>query len=228
MQVGIVAEGKTDQAVLEQLVRGVVAERDGIAIAMMQPAQGAGDPEDFGNWENVFRWLSSERCARALQLVDLLVVHVDTDVCDRPGFDVPRLEGGRELEPLKLAARVAGRVRATMSPEVHTLYAHKVVIAVAVNEIECWLLPLIFDQAQAKASKWKGCFAAAMDELKRRGEPGLLAAKNGTKDPRRYGALARGFKKPAQLHAAASAQPSLAAFVDDLKVAVNRLLPPAA
>lgn len=216
MQIGIVAEGKTDQVVIEHIIDGALADLGETFVDLVQPPVAGGGPEDFGNWEHVFRWLASERCRKALQLYDMLIVQIDTDVCERPGFDVSRREQARELEPRELIERVAERLQLQLGAELLAAYEHKIVFAIAVDELECWLLPLLFPDGQAKAAKTTGCFAVAMEELRRQNQPGLLGAKNATKDRARYAAISRPLRKPRQLGLARERQMSLDAFVTTL------------
>lgn len=216
MQIGIVAEGKTDQVVIEHIIDGALADLGDTFVDMVQPPIAGGGPEDFGNWEHVFKWLASERCRKALQFYDMLIVQIDTDVCERAGFDVSRREQARELEPRELIERVAKRLEVQIGGELMAAYVHKLVFAIAVDQLECWLLPLIFPDGQAKAAKATGCFEVAMAELRRQNQPGLLSAKNATKDRARYAAISRPLRKPQQLALARERQISLDAFAISL------------
>jgi len=216
VQIGIVSEGKTDQVVMEHIIDGVLADLGDTFIDMVQPPIAGGGPEDFGNWEHVFKWLASERCRKALQFYDMLIVQIDTDVCERAGFDVSRREQARELEPRELIERVAKRLEVQIGGELMAAYVHKLVFAIAVDQLECWLLPLIFPDGQAKAAKATGCFEVAMAELRRQNQPGLLSAKNATKDRARYAAISRPLRKPQQLALARERQISLDAFAISL------------
>jgi hypothetical protein len=222
MQFGIVAEGKTDQAVIELIIHGVASARTEVFVDEVQPPRGGGAHTDFGGWRMMFEWLASEKCRKALQFLDVLIVQVDTDVCDEPGFDVSRREAGRDLGSSELVAKVARRLDGLIGPELIAVYRERIVFAIAVDELECWLLPLVFDNA--KASKTTGCFEAMMSELTRKGEPGLLRAKDRSKDRDRYKAVARPLAKPKQLAAACARSDSLGVFVNDLSSKTERLL----
>lgn len=227
MQIGIVAEGKTDQAVIEHIIVGALAGADELFTDRVQPPIAQGGPEDFGNWELVLRWLASERCRKALQFFDLLVVQIDTDVCERAGFDVATREGGIALPSVTIVDRVAARLAAQIGTELMAAYRDRIVFAVAYTELECWLLPLIFDSANAKARKDVSCFDTAHHELAKRGA-GLKSAKLGSKDPARYAQVSRPFRRPKELASAAEAQPSLQRFVDDLAAKAQGIRPPGA
>ena len=53
-----------------------------------------------GGWTLVLRSLRAGDHRKALQLNDYVVVHIDTDVCEEPGYDVSRRAAdGRSLGP---------------------------------------------------------------------------------------------------------------------------------
>lgn len=213
MIVGIVAEGETDQAVIEALVYGATSGAiDDVDVNYVQPPPTRGA---HAGWELVLDWLRRERYREILPFSDLLVVHVDTDVCDRPGFDVSRNDGGRPLEPAELVARVADRLRGLIAPDFLAAHGHRIVLAIAVDEIECWLLPLLVDDD--RAAKTTGCAKALQHALKLKNEPALR------KDRRSYQAVARPLRKRKQLEAARQHSASLDAFVAALDAACAAL-----
>ena len=104
--------------------------------------------------------------------------------------------------------------------------AEALAFAIAVNELECWLLPLVYDNK--KAAKTVGCFEALTQGLKEQKEPGLLQRDGNSKAPRRYQDVAAPLRKPKVLANAVAHSPSLQAFVDRLSAltTIHRLTPP--
>lgn len=70
------------------------------------------------------------------------MVHIDTDVAEEKGFDVAHKANGRTREPSDLIAAVIDRLTREMGEEFWRECATRVVFAVAVDSIECWLVPL--------------------------------------------------------------------------------------
>ncbi len=225
MRVGIIAEGPTDQRVIEAIIKGVVNGGEGPAVELLvhdvRP-----EPGGPGGWGLVFAALRQGQHEEALQHNDYLVIQIDTDVCELSGFDVPRREAGRELDEPDLIARVVARLKREMTPEFLDAHGHRVVFAIAVNELECWLLPLVYENK--KAAKTVGCFEALTQGLKDRKELGLLQRDGNSKAPRRYQDVSAPLRKPKGLANAMAHSPSLKAFVDQLSAlaAAHRLGPP--
>jgi hypothetical protein len=147
---------------------------------------------------------------KALQFNDIVVIHVDSDVCQKKGFDVPKV-----ADPEKQAEVVEERLWSLLGGEFRRVHGHRVVFAVAVDEVECWLMPMIFPDQVREQGKTTGCLEAANMALVHQGKPSLQPASR--KDPKAYQILARAFRNPNDLERWAPQNPSLGRFVDKLK-----------
>jgi len=86
---------------------------------------------------------------------------------------------------------------------------------VAVDETECWLLPLRFDTNEpAKAAKTAGCAESASYKLRLLNRRPLKAGNH--KDVRAHQAESKPYKKRTTLLRHAARNPSLQVFVDEL------------
>lgn len=226
MRIGVVAEGPTDHIVLKAIVNAVLNDLDDEPLVYQLQPPVAGD-DNFGGWEQVFAWLAAGRYREALQFNhDLLIIHIDTDVCELPRFGVNRLDAGRPLIDAELVARVRDRLVGLIDATFLAEQGHKLVFAIAVNEIECWLLPVIFDSDQGKARKTTGCTDAASHELRKQKLDGL--ASGDKKFPKAYQQVARRFRKRKHVDAARAHSPSLDAFVVDLEGKCHTVAAPTA
>lgn len=160
--------------------------------------------------------LEAGRHRNALQFADFLVVHIDTDVCDHKGFDVARHdpETQQALSPSALRKAAVERLIDWMGEDFIAEHGDKVLFAVAVDGIECWLLPLLENQKK-KQGKTAGCLDAANNALRKAGRP-LLKTTQG--EPiRPYEDAAKPFRKRKTLLSLGPLSPSLAAFLDELE-----------
>lgn len=214
---GLLCEGVRDQAVIEEVLIGYFgADAEHIRVRPVFPPEVAPSDElEVGGWTVLKRLLLDGRHRDALSYSDYLVVHIDTDVCDEPGYDVARRDPttGAELDPDALRAATIERLGEWMGDDFIATYGGRVLFAVAVDGIECWLLPLLVDK-KTKRRKTTGCLAAANHALKRAGRDAL---KHGPGDPiHSYRDEARPYRKHKVLMGKGRDNPSLAAFLADL------------
>jgi hypothetical protein len=176
----IIAEGVTDQAVLENVVLGFFGDEDDEPVVRhVQPPREVtpkGVPAP-GGWTLVLRSLRQGDHRKALQLNDYVIVHIDTDVCEEPGYGVSRRAAdGRALGPEELVEQVRRRLLTEMGAAFYDEHGARIIFAIAVDAIECWLLPLLYDGEPAKKAKVTGCLDAADWKLRRQKRPPLSTA----------------------------------------------------
>ena len=209
---GVVGEGETDQTVIENILLGYFG-RDA-DVNPLQPL-----PGEPGGWTLVLHWLVAGRAQEALQFNDFLVIQVDTDRCDDVGFDVSRQHPneGRARTLDELVQAVRERLIQAMGPTVYAAHADRILFAVTVHSIECWLLPLLVS-GKVKQSKVLGCLDEANHALRKAGREGLKAEKTYVT---RYRDESAPYRKRKDLMAKGPLSPSLGVFLAEL----GRLVP---
>lgn len=214
----IIAEGVTDQYVIEAVVRGWLGE-DEVGFSEVQPPAWtrtgrSGEQPPPGGWTLVFRSLELGKHRDALQFNHYLILHIDTDVCEERGFDVSRQADGQGLSADTLWDRVRERLEVALGTEFVAEHGHRVIFAIAVDSVECWFMPLLSPDQKAHRARTVGCLRAANDELRARDEELLL--KGDEKQPRTYMKLSRSFEKRKTLLTIRDYNPSLKRLIDQL------------
>jgi hypothetical protein len=224
--IGILSEGRTDQKIIEQVLLGFFADQedalDSLEINSFFPPEVPlpGEPEE-GGWTVLKRRLQDGHHCQALQFNDYLVIHIDTDVCEESGYEVPRRDPstGADLDPHQLREAAKARLIEWLGVDFHAKYGHRVLFAIAVDTIECWLLPLLEDK-RARQRKTTGCDAAVRQALKLKGRNSLehVGNKKDKKEEklRRYAEEAAPYRKRTTLLSKGRLNPSLGAFLADL------------
>jgi hypothetical protein len=158
---GLVAEGKSDHAVLENILLGLFEEDISDEITTFQPARGATDEEAikaFGGWFKVFEYCRSENFRGAFQEVYYVVIQIDTDVSEHTHYDIKQTdEFGKKLFPEVLVKKVREKFEQIIANEFGQdfleKYQDRILFAISVDEIECWLLPLYYtDKTKSKTN----------------------------------------------------------------------------
>ena len=214
LTIGVIGEGLSDQHVVENILSGLFQnESSELFVNYIQPASATLQaPAPPGGWTLVFDCLRRGDVALALQVNDCVVIHIDTDQQEEVGFDVPRREGGRELSPPDRVARVITRLLADIDPACYLANSGRILFAVAVDAIECWLLPLLY--TDSKAGKTTGCLLAANAQLRKLNRKGL--ASGTAKFPRSYEVASDNYRKRKILLGRGSENLSLALFLQRL------------
>jgi hypothetical protein len=216
---GIIAEGPTDQTVIENLLLGYFEDQENEpVIQYIQPPRPL--TQTPAGWGHVFKSLERKDYEGALQYNDYLVIQIDTDVQEEPGFNVPRREGGKELSVLERVTRVIEKIKEFIDVAFYEANKHRILFAVTVDTIECWLLPLLF--GNKKAAKTTGCLESANQALRKADENALSAGEN--KFIRAYEKASRGYRKRKTLIKLGNKNPSLELFIkqlDDLQNMIN-------
>jgi hypothetical protein len=210
---GIIAEGVTDQAIIKNILCGYFGEEPD--TTQIQPPSDA----EPGGWTVLFKCFEADRHKEALQHNDYLVIQIDTDVSEHKGYDVPwRDAEGNAFTPEELAARVIARLQKAMGEEFCREYSEKLIFAISIHSIECWLLPLLFESEPTSAGKIVGCLDTANIKLiKQNKKP--LSDKNGEgKDLAVYRKLSKEFQKKKNLNALYQKNASLILFVKQLEL----------
>ncbi len=208
---GVIAEGPTDQTVIENILLGYFkGQEDEPDVRYIQPPRPL--TETPAGWGHVFKSLERKDYEGALQYNDYLVIHIDTDVQEEPGFDVARREGRTPLSIPDLVDRVIARLKRDIDAAFYQANAHRILFAIAVDTIECWLLPLLYrDQ---KAAKTTGCLESANRALRRADRKALSAGEE--KLIRAYEEASSGYRNRKTLIRLRNKNPSLELFIRQL------------
>lgn len=210
----IVSEGVTDFWVLKNILIGwFKPQQVEPFLKPYQPdpdAEGNSSWQQFGNWENVLRYLREKKHRDALEFADYLIVQIDTDQSEHPNFGVPQQEAGTPLDPLVMVERVSGFLSAVIGEEDIKFYGDRIILAICVREIECWLLPLWDPQ---RAAKCEGCLDTLNRALSRANAPTINPQ---DKSARVYDLVSKEYRKTKTLSESGPLNPSLKVFLSEL------------
>ena len=158
---GLVAEGETDHAVLENILLGISGEDISDEITILQPdidETTKGTLQEFGGWYNVFQYCLSEDFRDSFQRVQYVVIQIDTDVSEHTHYDIKQTdEYGKKLISAVLIEKVKSKFEQIIvnefGQEFFQNHQDRILFAISVDEIECWLLPLYYtDNTKSKTN----------------------------------------------------------------------------
>jgi hypothetical protein len=210
---GLVTEGLTDQIVIENILTGYFGNPD-LLINPLQPERDKDDENkssNYGGWTQVFSYCQSEDFKEAFQFNEYVIIQVDTDRSEDKNFDVPHRNGQRkELSPEQLIINVIEKFRQIIGAEFHDRYRERIIYAIAVHSIECWLLPLYY--TDNRKSKIKNCLNTLNQALSKNGFTIDVNAKN----PDYYRDISEKYYKP-KMFKKFKQNPSFNSFIEELE-----------
>jgi hypothetical protein len=210
---GLISEGITDQVVIANLLQGYFDTGD-VELEYLEPLRDATDQSRIvgsSGWYSVVEYISSSKFKEAFQFLDYVIVQIDTDVCEERHYEVSRRENGIDLTPHQLLLKVQDKIRLWISEEIFETRKNQIVLAVAVDSLECWLLPLYYEKDKAKRSKTVNCLNTLNQALNKTHKFTI-----GAKDPYYYKRASAGYRDNKTLRRVYKHNLSLEVFIDNL------------
>lgn len=153
----LVTEGITDQITLETILYEYYEiDLDINSVQPLRDATDEGRQTTHGGWEKVLEYCSLDVFENILQFNDFVIVHIDTDCGEHANYGIPLTEGGQDRDALQIIKDVIEALISKIGSETYIEYKDRIIFAIAVHTIECWLLPL-YIKSKTGASRTKNC-----------------------------------------------------------------------
>jgi hypothetical protein len=206
---GIVSEGVTDQAVIKAILIGFCENKD-LLVTQLQPTE---EEKQKANWDQVIKYIGTEDFRQAVNDLDFVVIQIDSDIFGSDQVDENhRLELSQKSTEESVEAIKELLIR-DIGEAFYSIASSRIIFAIAVNEIECWFLPIYFSNSKAKAGKTTGCITTLNEGLQK-AKAGLFIDK---KNLEHYRTISKPFMKKANLSSYQQANPSLGVFISELE-----------
>ena len=205
---GLIAEGQTDQVVIENILIGYFNNPD-LVVNTLLPLRDETDRyrvENYSNWLKVFEYCAYSKFREAFQFNEYLIIQIDTDVSEEVNYNISKYQDGEELSPEQLIEKVGEKFKGLIGEDFYSQYKEKIIFAISVHSMECWLLPLYYTDNK-QAAQTKGCF----DRLRRQIQRGI------NKTYEEYNNLSREYCKNKVLMKSYPLNPSLKLFIEAIQ-----------
>lgn len=162
----IICEGISENLTLQYIVEKTMKSE--FYFADIQPRtainHGRAVQEGSGGWTEVLSHCNTEEFKLALQSNDYLIVQIDTDRCDDPKFGVKKLDDNNDpRHESEIYDDIVHRLLLNVDREFYEANKNRIIFAICFEEIECWFLPLFFNDKRACATI--GCINKINQEL---------------------------------------------------------------
>jgi len=205
MRFAIVGEGLTDFKVLKNLLIGFFKDKN-LPVTRLLPK----DKEPVG-WGNVLKFLPSFEFQNGVENTDYIIVQIDTNECADWNEELVHV-GDKAAEIDGFMDSVIAVLIKRIGEEFYDANKAKIIFAVCIHEIECWLLPF---NAQQKAHQTKivGC-ANAIEQIAQKA--GYSIHQKNYEEGKHYDDLSKEMKSNKELVQKGKLNPSLNSFLNSL------------
>ena len=168
----LICEGVSETKILTYIINRYLG--DGIVVNPIQPslktAHGQQKQASEGGWFQVLNHCSDDIVQDIMAANDYLVIQIDTDTCTQTDYDVDIFDDNHQkVSDDILHERVCARLKRDISTEVWNKYAGRILFAVCINETECWLLPLYYENDAKKRCATTNCIFILNQKLQNEG-----------------------------------------------------------
>ncbi|WP_294296484.1 hypothetical protein [uncultured Chryseobacterium sp.] len=210
MQIGIIAEGQSDQIAIEAIVQSYLNNKD-IILDPLQPKEG-----ESGGWPLVIKYCKSKDFKEALPYNEgLIIIHIDCDVLKGDGLPNDCVMQFNNLSNEETFEMVRQKFIEFITPEIFKTVEDKIVFAIAIDSIECWFLPIYYNQ-KSKQNKTTGCLNTLNTELVKK--EGFYIDE---KDEAKYRTISKHYFERKMIDRCYKTNESFKLFIDDFKRAFD-------
>lgn len=213
MQIGLIAEGASELRILKHILGRYVGTEH--ALNEIQPKTNAdGTQADGGGWHRVITTFENENTIQeALIENDYVLIQIDTDHAQTAPYSVSTLgDNGQTCSDEALFQRVQERILNNI-PKISKEKRQRIILAICINEIECWLLPIYYnDNQKCKTSNCVRLLNTALNRKKLH----PITDKNSATARRSYDAILKEIKKPKDIKDCAQYNFGFKSFVEQL------------
>lgn len=205
---GLITEGHTDQIVIKSILAGYFNRSD-LVIRPLQPE--IDKDKNSGGWTLVFDYCRSKKFQESFQSNDYIIIQIDTDVSE--DYNIAHQDENGEFTPQQLIQKVIEKFRDAIGEDFYNTNKQKILFAISVHSLECWLLPLYYTDKKKKA-KSKNCLKTLNDELSKKHR--FTIDKN-AKNPDYYREISKQYGKYKVLMQHYQDNPSLKTFIEEIQ-----------
>ena len=200
-----IVEGANDKRVITNILAGYFNNPD-IKPAWLQPRDSIPNTKESpAGWTRVIKYCQSRQFKTAFQENEYVIIHIDTDISSERQLNISHYdENGGLLTPEQLITKVVNKFRELIGEDFYDQYADKIIFAIAVHSIECWLMPLCLPNKKAETDECLNTLKRDLPNFKE-------------KDPRYYQSIYMEYTNQSSLLRLYTGNPSLKIFIEELE-----------
>ena len=218
MKFALITEGASEHRIIKHIISKYFKEQEP-DINQIQPKLVNDKQETTGGWNEVLKYCEREELNAILVENDYLIIQIDTDQSPNNPFNVSHTKKGQLISDEELHTDIIAKLKSLIKPDIMQKHGERILFAVCIHTIECWLLPLFYnDKNRAKT-------ATCLDILNKKLvvnkiTPITAANKNKPNGIRSYATVLKEMKKKTEIIEHARHNIGFEKFIDSLNIIV--------
>lgn len=220
VNIALVTEGISEHWVIKRIVEHYLKDKfesiDNVIVNQIQPQISNNTQTKTGGWSEVLNFCKRTKDVEAALIeADCLIIQIDTDQSDKAPFNVSHhQQGSTPKTNEELYTDIVDKLRSIISSDVYAEYKDKIIFAICIHTIECWLLPIYYTNHH-KTDIHK-CLETLNKELKKRDLTTIptKGQKNGRKIA--YENILKSWKKKKDIETHSTHNVGFSNFITDL------------
>ena len=145
MKFALITEGVSEHRIIKHIVSKYFKGHDP-EVNQIQPRLLDDKQQVSGGWNEVLKYCEREELKDILIENDFLIIQIDTDQSQIAPFSISHSRADNTAKTSEeLHDEVVGKLKGLIRPEIITQYGNRIFFAVCIHTIECWLLPIYYD-----------------------------------------------------------------------------------
>lgn len=216
-RIALATEGKSEHWIVKHLVQNYFKGKE-IFFRQVQPQIFNDTQESVGGWLEILKFCErTDDIKSALIESDYLIIQIDTDESQNPNFGVTHTKQGSVLKTSEeLFEDIVSKIRGIINPEIETEYSNKIIFAICIHSIECWLLPIYYTNNHKKDIR--NCLSTLNTELRRRNLNVIPPKKQKEKRQAVYENVLRNWKRRQDIASLSNHNFGFKKFIESLKM----------
>ena len=167
MRIALATEGKSEHWIIKHIIENYFKGTE-IFFRQVQPQIVDDTQQTIGGWHEILNFCErNEDIKSALVETDYLVIQIDTDESQNNDFGISHTKVGNVIKTYEeLYEDVFEKLKSLINPVIFEQYCSKIIFAICIHTIECWLLSIYFTNRHK--SDTRNCLSTLNLELRRR------------------------------------------------------------
>lgn len=222
MTFALITEGALEHGIIKHIItkyfKNELVETE---INQIQPRLINGKQDNAGSWNEVLKYCERQNDLKAIFVEnDYLIIQLGTDQSQQHPFNISHTKrDNSNKSDIELHADIVDKLKNLISPEILNKHGNKILFAICIRTIECWLLPIYYPNNHKSATTT--CLDKLNTELRKKDIHILTTQdKNSVTSKRTYDTILKNWKRKQDIINASQYNIGFNSFIQSMDIIV--------